>query len=154
SYQDAYFTKLSRGNYPLSEVTALGAFLKGNASPTDRLFVWSFEPELYYFSGLAPASRFIFNTPLLAGDIAARWKAELMLQLQAAPPAYIAVGRNDGLPLITGGAYSSAERLIDVPGLIEFIDVNYEEAGAFGRFAVYKKRVYAGHFYQRASHTR
>lgn len=151
SYQNEYFTQLSQGNYPLSEIAALGAFLKDNANPSDRLFVWSFEPELYYFSGLAPASRFIFNTPLLAGDLAAPWKAELMLQLQSAPPAYIVVGSNDGLPLITGETYSSAERLIDVPGLIEFIDVNYEEAGAFGRFTVYKKRVYAGHFYQRTS---
>ena len=36
----------------------LSRLLRAKARPNDQLFVWGFAPELYYLSGLAPASRF------------------------------------------------------------------------------------------------
>ncbi|MBN4076418.1 glycosyltransferase family 39 protein [Gemmatimonas aurantiaca] len=143
NFQAEYYEGLSQGNYPCAEAHAVGAYLKANASTDAKLFIWSFEPEIYYLSDLNPASRFLFNTPFLAGEVADSWRAELIATLSANPPEYFVVGVNDGLPLIVGSGYSSAERLQDVPGLLELLANYYEEDTQIGRFIIFRYRTLA-----------
>lgn len=143
-YQEKYYAKLSTGNYPCLVSHQIGAYLQKNSATGDRLFIWSFEPEIYFLAKMEPASRFLFNTPLLIGDLAADWKVELLEDLQKNSPEYIVVGVDDGLPLITGENYSSAERLDDVPGLEQFIKTHYQQVEEIGGFLLLKRRVFAG----------
>ena len=74
--------------------------------PSDYLFVWGNWPELYYWSGLLPASRYVGVQPLtgLAADlqygreeyrslldarVTAAARAELARELELTPPKYI-----------------------------------------------------------------
>lgn len=141
---ERYYERLTVGNYPCAAAHRVGAYLKETAAPNATLFVWSFEPEIFYLSGLDPASRFLFNTPFLAGEIADPWRSELIANLSANPPDYFVVGVNDGLPLIVGSRYSSAERLQDVPGLMEFLANYYEQETQIDRFIVFRYRTFAG----------
>jgi hypothetical protein len=138
-----YYESLSTGNYPCYAAHKVGAYLKENASPGASLFVWSFEPEIFFLSGLNPASRFLFNTPFMAGAVADPWRKELITTLSANPPEYFVVGVNDGLPLIVGSRYSSAERLTDVPGLLEFLANYYEQETQIENFMIFRYRTLA-----------
>jgi hypothetical protein len=40
------------------------ALVRSIAKPTDTLFVWGFRPEVYVYTGLAGASRFLDSQPL------------------------------------------------------------------------------------------
>ena len=41
-----------------------GALVKAMARPSDTLFVWGFRPELYVYTGLPAASRFLDSQPV------------------------------------------------------------------------------------------
>ena len=43
---------------------SVGAYLREHSSPESPIFVWGNEPQLYYLSDRAPASRFIYLLPL------------------------------------------------------------------------------------------
>ena len=40
----------------------VSAFIRQQSSPTDRLFVWGFNPDIYYYTQRLPASRFLYCT--------------------------------------------------------------------------------------------
>ncbi len=141
-YHEQYCEELSTGNFPCGVSHRIGKFLREKSEPGDKLFIWSFEPEIYFLSGLEPASRFLFNTPFLAGEVASTWKVELMIDLMLAPPEFIVLGDKDGLPLITGERYSSKEQLKAVRGLAEFIDSNYTPIETIGNFTILKRNVF------------
>ncbi len=141
-YNEQYCKELSTGNFPCDVSHRIGAYLRSESEPGDKLFIWSFEPEIYFLSGLEPSSRFLFNTPFLAGEVASRWKAELMVDLMSSPPDFIVMGVNDGLPLITGERYSSKEQLKAVAGLAEFINSNYAAIETIGDFIIMKRLVF------------
>ncbi len=141
-YAEQYCEELSTGNYSCATSRQIGEYLRKDAEAGDRLLVWSFEPEIYFLSGLEPSSRFLFNTPFFAGSISAAWKAEFMMDLMSRPPDYVVIGEGDGLPLITGDSYSSRDRLKEVEGLSEFIQVNYEPVKTIDKFTILKRRIF------------
>ena len=96
-----------RDDYPrdssISEFEPLTAYLRAEAQPDDRLFVWGFAPELYLTTGLRPASRYSF-TNVLSGHIPAvnegnpdtqhlvlpGTRDTLLAELERHPPQWIA----------------------------------------------------------------
>jgi len=149
NYAEQYCEELSTGNYSCATSRQIGDYLRKNAQAGDKLLVWSFEPEIYFLSGLEPSSRFLFNTPFFAGSISAAWKVELMMDLMSRPPDYVVIGEGDGLPLITGDSYNSKDRLKEVEGLSEFIKVNYEPVETIDKFTILKRRIFGAIPHQR-----
>ncbi len=49
---------------------AIADYIRLNTSPSDRIFVWGFFPQLYALSERLPATRFSFCQPLIGVDIA------------------------------------------------------------------------------------
>jgi hypothetical protein len=47
-----------------TESRAAGSILKSEANPRDTLFVWGYRPEIYVYSGLPAATRFLDSQPL------------------------------------------------------------------------------------------
>jgi hypothetical protein len=113
----------------------------------DYLFVWGYRPEIYYWSGVLPASRFL-STQLLTGVPAdvhffgetyvqvlddkttAFYRAQLLRDLQARPPKYII----DEL-----GFFNNDLNIQNYPELKEFLK-DYKFSGATGRFFIYHYR--------------
>ncbi len=119
--------------------------VKGNE---DTLFVWGYRPELYYWSGLLPASRYLSTQPLtgvpadvqffganfvpvLDNATTAAARAQLLTDLQQTPPKYIV----DEL-----GFYNSQLAMDCYPELKEFLG-DYKLIGNVERFFVYRRRV-------------
>jgi len=117
------------------------------SGPFDYLFVWGYRPEIYFWSGLLPASRFLSTQPLtgVPADVhyfgdnyrsildetsTALARAELLGDLQKTRPAYII----DEL-----GMYNLNLSITSYPELREFM-MDYKEKGTVGLFRVYCRR--------------
>ncbi len=113
----------------------------------DYLFVWGYRPEIYYWSGLRPASRYLSTQPLtgVPADIhyfggnyehllddrkTAPAREELAAELRATRPAYII----DEL-----GFFNNDLSIQDYPELSEIMK-GYDYLGATGRFLIYRRK--------------
>ena len=131
----------------LEAIRANGPRTREASGPTDYLFVWGYRPEIYYFSGLLPASRYLSTQPLtgVPADVhyfsddyrsvldeatTARERAQLILDLQETNPKYIV----DEL-----GMFNSALSINSYPELSEFMR-DYKAIGRVARFMVYCRR--------------
>jgi len=97
-----FFVAHWRGLAPQREGTEAGRYLRAQAAPDDRLFVWGQVPRIYLDARLRPASRyvatfpltgFIFGPPLPGVDTRSRivpgsWE-NLGKDFNAHPPAFI-----------------------------------------------------------------
>ena len=114
--------------------------VRSRTSSTDRIFVWGFEPAIYWFSERAPASRFIY-------DVAQRceWqqdyaRRELMHDLDQTHPAMVIVQHNDVFPSVTGHVLDSHDELPGFPALRSFIADHYEFVKRIEDFDLYQRR--------------
>jgi len=115
--------------------------------PGDYLFVWGYRPEIYYWSGLLPASRFLSTQPLTGvpadvhyfGDdyrslldpsVTANARQQLAGDLEETQPKYIV----DEL-----GFFNNHLAILQYPELAEFMS-EYKPLGATGRFFIYRRR--------------
>ena len=131
----------------LEAIRANGPRSREANGPPDYLFVWGYRPEIYYFSGLLPASRYLSTQPLtgVPADVhyfsddyrsvldeatTARERAQLILDLQETNPKYIV----DEL-----GMFNSALSINSYPELSEFMR-DYKAIGRVARFMVYCRR--------------
>ncbi|MBI3653665.1 MAG: glycosyltransferase family 39 protein [Acidobacteria bacterium] len=113
----------------------------------DYLFVWGYRPEIYFWSGLLPASRFLSSQPLtgvpadvhyfgesyvavLDGATTAANRQQLLSDLQATPPQYIV----DEL-----GFFNRDLGMQQYPELQKFL-ADYVYEGAAGRFLIFRYR--------------
>jgi hypothetical protein len=115
--------------------------------PGDYLFVWGYRPEIYYWSGLLPASRFLSTQPLTGvpadvhyfGDdyrslldpsVTADARRQLVGDLEETQPKYIV----DEI-----GFFNNHLAILQYPELRDFMS-DYKPLGATGRFFIYRRR--------------
>jgi len=115
--------------------------------PGDYLFVWGYRPEIYYWSGLLPASRFLSTQPLtgvpadvhyfgndyrslLDPSVTAYARRQLAGDLEETQPKYIV----DEI-----GFFNNDLAILQYPELAEFMS-EYKPLGAAGRFFIYRRR--------------
>jgi hypothetical protein len=109
--------------------------------PPDRpIFVWGFEPVIYWLSQRAPASRYIYNVPQRTDWERERARRELLSELGARPPAAIIVEHNDVFFHVTGNRLDSAAALSTFPELTALLDARYSLARTVGKFDVYVQK--------------
>jgi len=82
-------SRITYGPNPFPEVVEIARFLKDQASPTDRLLVFGSEPEIYFYTELPAATKYIYTYPLVERQpYAAQMQAEMMDQVERARPEY------------------------------------------------------------------
>ena len=81
---------------------AIGAELAAQTAQGDRIFVFGSEPEIFFYARRVSASRYIFLDPAFGtSPDAAQRQAEVIAELEAAPPAavlWIPTGRMQPAP--------------------------------------------------------
>ena len=120
---------------------------RSSEEAADYLFVWGYRPELYYWSGLLPASRYLSAQPLTGVPADAQYvngehrsileesstaaaRAQLISDLKQSQPKYII----DEL-----GFFNGDLAILEYPELKEYMG-GYKSLGATGRFLVYIRR--------------
>ena len=115
-------------------------FVKGNSDAGDSVYVWGFEPLIYYRSDLRSPTRFITNMPQIAPWCPPEWREELMLELRADPPTLLVVNRDDAVYPILYTRLDSEQSLAEFPALTQFLTERYISARDFHAFHVFRLR--------------
>ena len=135
------------GDFPPEALRAGGPRATGADGPEDYVFVWGYRPEIYYISGLLPASRYLSTQPLtgVPADVhyfsdddrsvldersTALAREQLIRDLRDARPKYIV----DEL-----GMFNAELSINSYPELTEFMK-EYKPTGSVARFMIYSRR--------------
>jgi hypothetical protein len=136
--QQTYYQQFVGGEFVASESTAMATYLREHTSPNDPLLVWGFRPELYYLSNTRPATRFIFQFPLVADWYPLEWQQQTVDQLWGVLPPVVVVVRGDFMPWVTGRDADSNMLLQEFTELNNWLIFNYEQDTEIGNFIVWR----------------
>jgi hypothetical protein len=123
----------------LSADRAVALEVRAHTRGDAPVFVWGFEPVIYWLAARPPATRFIYDVPQRTPWQRGYARAELMRELRARPPAAIVVQRNDVFPMVTGDTLDSHRALATFPELATLIDEQYELASTIEDFELFLK---------------
>ncbi len=126
----------SGSDFSLREDLALADYIAANTDPTDRIFIWGYEPLVYFVARRWPVSRFIYNFPLVVSWRTADFRSELVAALAATPPRLMVVAHGDATPWVMGHDKDSYASLLEFPELLDFIRNNYFFATSVERFDI------------------
>jgi hypothetical protein len=127
------------GDHAFSATLSASRALGSLTEPGERVFVWGFEPWMYVAAERPLASRFIYNVAFLSPWCPPSWGAELVADLEQAPPAVIVVVAHDALPWVTGVPVDSRSSVSTVPGLAELLHRAYRPVGREEHFEFYRR---------------
>lgn len=138
--QVIYYSRFQANDMKPDESLQVIRYLERRTTPGDTLFVWGFRPEIYYLSGLRPATRFQAQFPLASDYYPPEWKQENVDVLWAALPPYVLVLQADWMPWVTGRDADSAWMLAhDYPALNDWLICNYERVREMGDFIIWRR---------------
>jgi len=135
-----YAQTFQAGEFIARESEEAAAYLRERVQPTDSLYIWGFRPEIYYLSELYPATRFIFNFPLVAPWYPEEWREENVELLWAALPPYVIVAQVDYMPWVTGIEADSNTLLQSYEELNDWLIYNYEPDTQIGNLFLWRRK--------------
>ena len=99
--------------------------VKNETGIEDGIYVWGFDPLIYYLSDRKCISRFIYNFPLLWKGENAEFRKEFMSELEKNNPKLIIVASNDPLYFISGYNEDSKQLVKRFPEFDTFLNSKY-----------------------------
>lgn len=127
-------------DYDIAADRAVAARIREISAPTDRLFVWGFEPLIYLLSEREPASRFIYNVAQRTNWQGAHARSVLLAELTRDPPQVFVVQHHDYFKFVTGNDDDSAAALASFPELRELLERDYVSRERIEDFDIYTRR--------------
>ena len=123
----------------LRDIVSVADHIRRTTAADDKLFVWSFEPMIYFPAEREPVSRFIFDFPLSGAYASARFRAELMASIRAEPPLLMVVQHREPIVPVMGHDRGSYESWREFPALRSFVEENYGLETTVGTFDLYRR---------------
>ncbi|MEX5728358.1 hypothetical protein Ga0609869_001711 [Rhodovulum iodosum] len=127
-----------------AESREVAAWIRQATEPTDRIFVWGMESQLYVYSNRMFVGPSFADAPIWHPQLAPRnpayfqtQRANFFAALTRTPPAVFVVARNDANPV---EPWASDRSLRSLPEIVEFIDSNYTLEKTTDHFLVYRHR--------------
>jgi hypothetical protein len=127
-------------DYDLDVDRSAGEAVARLTSPGEPIFVWGFEPAVYWFSRRTTASRYLYDVPQRAAWQRGRARSELLGELAATPPAAIVVQHGDVFSFVTGDELDSHGALATFPELARLLDDHYRLSETVGDLDIYVSR--------------
>lgn len=141
--QASYYDQFVAGaadEFNAGDSLRVATLLRERVAAGDSLYIWGFRPEVYYLSGLNPATRFIFQFPLVGSWYPPEWRDENVETLWAALPPYVLVLQVDYMPWVTGSSDDSNTLLQEYTELNNWLIYNYEREMQIGHFFVWHRK--------------
>jgi hypothetical protein len=126
-------------DYDLDVDRRTGEAVARLVSSTEPIFVWGFEPAVYWFSRREPASRYLYDVPQRAAWQRDHARGELLRDLAAKPPAAVVVQHGDTFKYVTGDELDSHDALSTFPELGALLD-RYRLAETVADLDIYTSR--------------
>jgi len=115
----------AQGDFSYEKSYKLAEFLKVKTEPNQSVFIWGFEPIVYFLSDRNPPTRFIMNTPFFGAMENKQYVGELISDLNKNMPEYFVVAKNDALVWVRGTEKDSFSALSQIDELKQFLADNY-----------------------------
>ena len=135
SYRDYLFP------HPLEMLAgqmAIIDYLQKNSRPDDKVYIWGTAPLVNFLTQRDTPSRFVSNMALMSPWGPARWRDELMRDLEKNPPRFIVVSRHDSIVAVTFTWDDSEQYLKKFPALNLFLASHYQSALHLWDFELYR----------------
>lgn len=116
-------------------------YIKNNTKENDLIYIWGFDPLIYYLSGRNCVSRFIYDFPLYWKGGNVKFREEFISNLKEINPKLILISQRDPLYYISGYEGDSKFMLKKFPEFNEFIDSKYTFQAQIDDFYFYKLKV-------------
>ena len=126
-------------DYSLDADRRLAGELRRRTEPGEPVYIWGFEPIVYWLAERPPASRFIYDVPQRAAWERTLARRSLLQDLKDKPPRFIAVQRRDVFPSVTGSRSDSRQALESFDELRELMDRSYQFVVSVEDFDLYQR---------------
>lgn len=127
-------------DFSLRDDLALADWLRENTEPSETVFLWGYEPMVYFLAGREPVSRFPYVLPIVVPWIDEKHDEELLAALQAAPPAHFVIARGDATPWVNGRPEDSLGMFQTVDSIRDHVTSHYRPKGRLARFLIFEHR--------------
>jgi hypothetical protein len=127
----------NHGDFMTTHNLALVDYLEKETVQCDTVYLWGYEPSVYFLAKRKLVTRFIFNFPMFTAFFRQSYRDEFMSGLKAAPPAVFIVEHDDRTPHVSVHNHDSAEVLERFAALKVFVAENYVLRDRVTRFDVY-----------------
>jgi hypothetical protein len=124
-------------DYNLAADREVSLEVRARTRSDQPIYIWGFEPVIYWLADRTPSSRFIYNVPqrtMWERDYARR---ELLADLKRRPPALVVVQQNDVFHGVTGDDLDSKRALPTFPELDQLVATRYELVKTIEDFQIY-----------------
>jgi Dolichyl-phosphate-mannose-protein mannosyltransferase len=137
---DEYYGEFGRyggGDVSFLADREVSKYLANRTVQGDRVYVWGFEPIIYYMSGRPSSTRYGFVQPLVGEDnvFKSHNRERFMMELHANPPVYIIVIDNDATPVTYK---TSKQYLKDFPEFKLYLSSRYILEKRIEDFEIYR----------------
>ncbi len=112
--------------------------IKKNTKLSDNVYIWGFDPLIYYLSGRNCTSRFIYNFPLLWKGENSAFRNEFIKNVEEKYPEMIIVAKNDPMLFISGYNEDSAELLHRFPEFDQIMKEKYTFFSSADDYEIFK----------------
>lgn len=145
--RDVYLRGFDRrlsSDFSLTADLRVAAWLRDHTEEETPVFIWGFEPLVYFLADRPPASRFLYTVPLIAEWSPPEWRQELVRDLRRRRPPYVLVVHNDVTPWMTGSWKDSAGELAGYPELDRLLDHEYRLCHQIEDFDIWERTPASG----------
>ena len=113
-------------------------YLRANTRDSQTIFIWGFEPGIYFLGQRQNATRFIYNITLYGPNANPHLQRVFLEEIQAQKPAYVVIVRNDSMSFVTATADDSWAAFNSFDEFHEFVLENYELDTTIQDFVIYR----------------
>ena len=115
------------------------AYISDHSQYHDLVFIWGFEPVVYFLSERDFATRYLFNYPLYGIHASTKVRSQFLLNFEKDAPLYFIVLKNDAIPHVTGVTDDSLHAFLDYAELNDYIESHYRLEKTIEDFQIYRR---------------
>ena len=131
-------------DYNLDADRQVALDVRSRTGSRDSIFVWGFEPAIYFLAERPLASRWTYDVPQRSPWQRGYARRELLKDLSVNRPKIIVVQRRDVFPSVTGSPLDSKDELPNFPELKSLIDNQYRKVREIEDFEIYERSELGG----------
>ena len=131
-------------DYNLDADRQVALEVRSRTASEDAIFIWGFEPSIYFLAERPLASRFTYNVPQRTEWQRAQSRRELLRELSLNRPKLIVVQRRDVFGSVTGSALDSKDELPNFPELKLLIESQFRKVKEIEDFEIYERSELGG----------
>jgi hypothetical protein len=131
-------------DYNLDADRQVALEIRSRTGSEDSVYIWGFEPSIYFLAERPLASRFTYNVPQRTEWQRAYSRRELLRELSLNRPRLIVVERRDVFHSVTGSPLDSKDELPNFPELKRLMDSQFRKVKEIEDFEIYERSELGG----------